>query len=178
MSTFEIEIEKLLKKDTPEALTLIYDHFGEKLYHYLLTILRSENHAQDCLQNLFLKLSQKKEKLKKIKNWNAFLYRTAHNQAIDYIRKKKHPEEPLEHYHAILTVESTTNPRMESQALYLLNELPHEQQLIITLKIFQKKTFSEIADILAVPSNTVASRYRYGIAKIRKSLDIFQKHNL
>ncbi len=47
-------------------------------------------------------------------------------------------------------------------------ELPPEQRQVITLKIWGEMTFVEIGEALAIPANTAASRYRYGLAELRK----------
>ena len=49
-----------------------------------------------------------------------------------------------------------------------LAELPAEQREVITLKIWSELTFAEIGEVLAIPANTAASRYRYGLTELRK----------
>lgn len=51
-----------------------------------------------------------------------------------------------------------------------LQRLPEEQREILTLKIWGEMTFREIAEVLAVPMNTVASRYRYALESLRETL--------
>ena len=46
--------------------------------------------------------------------------------------------------------------------------LPPEQREVITLKIWGEMTFAEIAVALSIPANTAASRYRYGLAELRR----------
>ena len=49
-----------------------------------------------------------------------------------------------------------------------MGQLPDIYREVITLKVWGGLTFSEIADSLDIPANTAASRYRYGIAELRK----------
>jgi RNA polymerase sigma-70 factor (ECF subfamily) len=51
-----------------------------------------------------------------------------------------------------------------------LQELPEDQRAIVHLKLWGGMTFEEIADALAISPNTAASRYRYGIDKLRNRL--------
>jgi RNA polymerase sigma factor (sigma-70 family) len=51
-----------------------------------------------------------------------------------------------------------------------LGELPDDQREVIILHVWGELTFSEIADLLGVSSNTTASRYRYALAKLRGSM--------
>jgi RNA polymerase sigma-70 factor (ECF subfamily) len=51
-----------------------------------------------------------------------------------------------------------------------LRRLPEEQREVIVLRVWGQLSFQEIADALEAPPNTVASRYRYGLAKLRDIL--------
>ena len=51
---------------------------------------------------------------------------------------------------------------------HALGNLPEEQREVVTLKIWRSLTFEEIASALEIPANTAASRYRYGLAELRK----------
>lgn len=48
--------------------------------------------------------------------------------------------------------------------------LPKDFREVVLLKIWGGLTFGEIADVLAIPANTAASRYRYGLAALQTSL--------
>jgi len=49
-----------------------------------------------------------------------------------------------------------------------MNRLPEIYREVVTLKVWGELTFAEIADSLAIPANTAASRYRYGLEELRK----------
>ncbi len=49
-----------------------------------------------------------------------------------------------------------------------MNYLPDIYRDVILLKIWGDLTFAEIAQTLEIPANTAASRYRYGLAELRK----------
>ena len=51
-----------------------------------------------------------------------------------------------------------------------LAELPAEQRAVVHLKLWEGLTFEQIADALDIPLNTAASRYRYGLNKLRERL--------
>ena len=51
-----------------------------------------------------------------------------------------------------------------------LAELPAEQRAVVHLKLWENLTFEQIADTLEIPPNTAASRYRYGLDKLRERL--------
>jgi RNA polymerase sigma-70 factor (ECF subfamily) len=51
-----------------------------------------------------------------------------------------------------------------------LGELPPDQRAVLHLKLWEEFTFERIAEALGIPPNTAASRYRYGIDKLRTLL--------
>jgi RNA polymerase sigma-70 factor (ECF subfamily) len=51
-----------------------------------------------------------------------------------------------------------------------LRELPLGQAEVVVMKIWGGLTFPQIAEALELPTNTVASRYRYAIARLRARL--------
>ena len=48
-----------------------------------------------------------------------------------------------------------------------MGNLPEIYREVITLKVWGDLTFAQIADVLEIPANTAASRYRYGLAELR-----------
>lgn len=66
------------------------------------------------------------------------------------------------------TPDATEEERMILDAA--LRVLPTEQREVIYLKVYEGLTFQEIADRCAVSINTVASRYRYAMAALRRAL--------
>lgn len=63
------------------------------------------------------------------------------------------------------------NP-LEAAAIAELARLPSEQREVIVLKIWQSFTFDEIGEITGVSPNTAAGRYRYGMDRLRRSLEL------
>ena len=51
-----------------------------------------------------------------------------------------------------------------------LSGLPVEQAEVVTLKIWSTLTFAQIAEVTTTPPGTVASRYRYAIEHLRRTL--------
>ena len=53
----------------------------------------------------------------------------------------------------------------------ILRTLPKAQYEVVILKHWEELTFAEIADVLGKSQNTVASRYRYAMEKLQRSLE-------
>jgi RNA polymerase sigma-70 factor, ECF subfamily len=170
----EFNIQEKIRKGDPAALADVYDCLGHKLYIYLLTILRSESAAEETLQNLFVTIARKRELLLKASNLTGYLFRMARNHALDFRRRQRPADEPLAAYEAVLVWhdDSLAIERREEWAAVLraLDHLPFEQQEVINLKNLQGLTFDEIGQALNISRNTAASRYRYGLQRLREIL--------
>ncbi len=168
----EQEILEKVGQDDPAALGILYDNLGQNLYIYLLTILRSESAAEETLQNVFVTLARKRRLLLGTNNLTGYVFRMARNHAIDYRRRQRPPDEPLGAYETVLLCQDH-RPGLEYRerwagVLRALDRLPFEQQEVITLKHIQDLTFDEIARALEISRNTAASRYRYGLRRLKE----------
>jgi len=148
----------------------MYDAYADNIYHYLLTTLKSRQDAEDILQEVFLKLSNSEGKLQKVDNIKNYIFITARNEAIDFIRKRKTGSS--------VTLSGFLEPVSESDAGAVeakelekqILELPLEQRETVFLKIYMGFTFDEIAKMAKESINTISSRYRYGIENLKKKL--------
>jgi RNA polymerase sigma-70 factor (ECF subfamily) len=156
-------------------LQRLYDDHAQALFAFLMNFTHHEADARDVLQELFLKLASQPQRLDNIEEPRAFLIRLAHNQAIDLMRRRATRQKNYDQ----ITVESDTvfapsdNPdeaAFRQELTAALAELPAAQRAVVHLKLWEDMTFEAIATALEIPPNTAASRYRYGIDKLRERL--------
>ena len=153
----------------------LYDEHAQSLYAFLLNFTRDEAVTRDLLQEIFVKLAREPKLLGGVRDERAFLIRLAHNAAIDLIRRRGTRERTKENFAAeAICVFAPTNSPDEAffrEALSkALVELPEEQRAVVHLKLWEGLTFEEIAAALEISPNTAASRYRYGLDKLRERL--------
>jgi RNA polymerase sigma-70 factor (ECF subfamily) len=100
------------------------------------------------------------------------VYQIARNEATSFLRRHRRerllkPDAPA----WLVPAEPADTGREAAEALQAaLTRLPPVQREIVVLKTYQDKTFREIGAMLEVSLNTVASRYRYGMEKLRTLL--------
>jgi RNA polymerase sigma-70 factor (ECF subfamily) len=149
---------------------VIYDRHAEALYRLLVAILGRADDAEDALQETFVKLATKS--LSHVEDLRPYLFRMARNEAINILRRRKRENRLMENYGEEIETASSFNGDKFSAANHnwqkLLARLPLEQREIIALKIWEEMTFAEIAAVVKTSPNTAASRYRYGIERLRK----------
>lgn len=149
-----------------DALARLYDLYATGLHHVLLAILSSPEDAEDALQETFVKLLS--GRMSRAQDAKAYLFSSARHVALDILRRRKrernHVEETVEPSASDVNSAFDVNNDLQN----LLRRLPLEQREVVALKVFQEMTFAEIAVVVKARPNTVASRYRYGIEKLRQ----------
>jgi RNA polymerase sigma-70 factor (ECF subfamily) len=158
-----------------ESLQRLYDEHAQALFAFLLNFTRDENDTRDVLQEVFVKLSRQPELLAAARNERSFFIRLAHNAAIDLIRRrgtraKYHHDFGAEPGKLFAPTEDPDETSFRGELTSALAILPEEQRAVVHLKLWEGLTFEQIAEALEIPFNTAASRYRYGLDKLRERL--------
>jgi len=156
-------------------LDRLFDEHAQALFAFLLNFTRDEEDARDVLQELFVKLARQPGLLRGVQDERAFLLRLAHNAAIDLMRRRrsraavnvKYGEQRV----ALFAADGDPDAAAFRAELSAgLAELPPDQRAVVHLKLWEGLTFEQIAATLDIPLNTAASRYRYGLDKLRARL--------
>ena len=156
-------------------LRRLYDEHAQVLFAFLLNLTRDEADTRDLLQDIFIKLARDPELLDGVRDERAFLIRLAHNAAIDLIRRRSARDKTREQFatESISPFAPASDPDEQTFRAALsgaLAELPPDQRAVVHLKLWEGLTFEQIAEALDIPLNTAASRYRYGLDKLRERL--------
>jgi RNA polymerase sigma-70 factor, ECF subfamily len=153
----------------------LYDEHAQPLFAFLLNFTRDESDTRDLLQEIFVKLARDEKLLANARDERAFLIGLAHNAAIDLMRRRGSRERTKENFAAeTISIFAPANDPDEKvvrkELAVALGELPAEQRAVVHLKLWSELTFEEIAAALDISPNTAASRYRYGLDKLRDRL--------
>lgn len=150
-----------------ETVARLYEAHAALLVGYVCTLVGDRATAQDLVHELFVRL---------LRGGVAiagpplpYLCRAVRNAALNDRRARARDvtlddgisswlAAPERLGHLVITVETA------------LGRLPAEQREVIVLRIWGGLTLQEVSDVVGVPLNTVASRYRYGAAKLREIL--------
>lgn len=156
-------------------LASLYDAHAGPVFAFALNLTRSEADARDVLQEVFVRLAKQADALDQIRDARGFLLRLAHNQIVDLSRRRETRSRRDEAFQTdVLNVFApTTDPdeaAFRRELADALGELPVDQRAVVHLKLWEGLTFERIAETLGIPANTAASRYRYGLDKLRTRL--------
>ena len=164
-----------LKRMALPNLEKLYDDHAQSLFAFLLNFTRDESDTRDLLQELFAKIAKKPDLLKGVREERPFLIRLAHNLAIDLMRRRGTREKNHEQFGketlSIFAASADPDEQAFQKALAnALSDLPPDQRAVVHLKLWEGLTFEQIATTLDISQNTAASRYRYGLDKLRERL--------
>jgi len=109
----------------------------------------------------------------KIYSLNDYLRTAVRNACYGMIKKQQRysnklkglPFKPL-----LENLDEDTGEQYRDLIEEVIRKLPPEQREVLHMKVYEDKTFSEIGEMIGISVNTAASRYRYGIAKLREAL--------
>ena len=161
-----------LERNDPAAVELLWNRYAKDLFAYLQAVLCSRQDAEDVLQAVFIRIVQKRHRLAKARRLDAYVYKIARNEAFRLIERRK-KERSFENINESWLTVSQEKPGPNDLAERLqdaLAGLPQSQREVIIMKIYRQKTFLEISRLLGISQNTAASRYRYGMEKLRTLL--------
>ena len=159
--------------ETPEdkeRFTRLYEAWEKKLYAVALRILGNPSHAEDAVQQTWLRLLQRWGQVSAL-SWDeagGYAVTVVKNAAIDLLRKEQHTVQFSE------TWEAPTREDGAEEYDYLVSmirALPDGYRRILELKCVEEETNREIARRMGLNESTVASRVQRGRAMLREWLE-------
>jgi RNA polymerase sigma-70 factor (ECF subfamily) len=134
-------------------------------------ILANDAAAADAVQQVFLMiLSGGRPKPLQEEH---YLRRAIRNECFSALRRRRRTPQSLESDPPLLeSLQADRDSPDDRMALErALRTLPPEQREVVHLKVFEGFTFEEIAELTSEPVNTMKSRYRYAVEKLRSALE-------
>jgi RNA polymerase sigma-70 factor (ECF subfamily) len=151
-------------------------HF-KSLHAYACTIMRDVEPAEEIVQNVFLKLWEKKAEITIRENTSAYLYRAVHNESLNYLRHRKvrsayqsyamrqHQQTEQEK-----PAEKVIMGELEKKLEAALRELPEQCRTIFQLSRFEDLKYKEIADKLDLSVKTIENQMGKALRLLRLKL--------
>jgi len=158
-----------------DALHQIYHRYKDDLLTVAMAILNDPHAAEDCVHDVFVHFARVPTDLRANRNLRGYLMRAVANRAKNEVKREQarpqregdacdgggQADDPVRR---LVVAEQAT------QVFEALAKLPAEQREVISLHLHGQMRFREIAEELDLSINTVQSRYRYGIEKLRALL--------
>jgi len=177
----EDEISRLRRGD-PEALGALVERYQHRLYRYLCRLVSDPAAAEDLFQQTWLRVAEQIHRYDEGRNFDAWLFRVAHNLAIDSLRRHR-PEsldEPLpsgesrvEHLPADLpsALDRVEENEWSARIAVAMRQLPAIYREVLALRFEEEMKLEEISESLGAPLSTVKTRLRRALETLRARLE-------
>jgi RNA polymerase sigma-70 factor (ECF subfamily) len=168
----DLDLVRRYLQGDESAFREFYARYRRPLFVYLLALVGHRDNAEDLLQETFFLFLRGVDRLGDRENLQPWLLRVARNAAIDFLRRKQRAEEARAHHRRDLLLRQSASQRqptsgVDSERLArAVQSLPPDQREVVVLHGLLDVTLREIADLIEVSENTVASRFRYGREKL------------
>lgn len=144
----------------------IYRAYADRLLQYAIHSFRLSNEeAEDAVHEALLPWVQSPQKMSGVKNLKAYLYASLRNACL----KRSGADRNSAMLEDVAAAEGP-DLHLRTDDANALKHLPDEQCEAVYLKLWGDLTFAEIADLQNMSLQTVASRYRYALAKLKEIL--------
>ncbi len=189
MRTRETVLLKRAQAYEEQAIAELYDHYAPRIYSYLYRRVHDAQVAEDLTSEVFVRVLQA---LQSEQFWHtsfqAWLYRIAHNQVIDYYRQQTRQQEqmhqvPLEDQPEATGIENViADPSADIDATRdareiaggleaALSRLTPDQQQVLVLRFGEQMKTQEIAAIMNKTNGAIEALQHRALATLRRMLD-------
>jgi RNA polymerase sigma factor (sigma-70 family) len=133
-----------------------------KLFRFALRLVGDEEEAQDIVQEVFIKIWNKRAEIDQLQNAEAWCMRLTRNLALDKLKSKRHKttfpigDTPLQkesNFPSPYAVMESTDLMARLREMIAL--LPEKQRMVIQLRDVEGYSYQEIADVMEIDMNQV-----------------------
>ncbi len=184
MTTDKITDEDLIviiREKDKEMYAEIIRRYQRKLSHYLRKFIRSHDELEDVLQEVFVKTYRNLNSFDTDKKFSSWIYRIAHNEALNHLKKNKNSISLDEHEFDIVDenfdIKSKIDIKIVRQKIeQAFSQMDEKYREPIFLYFFEQKSYDEISEILHIPCSTVGVLIMRGKSIVKKILE--QQHKI
>ncbi|MDT3401178.1 RNA polymerase sigma factor [Mucilaginibacter terrae] len=154
----------------------IHEFMYPKLYHYLKKIMDDEDLAEDLIQDLFVKVWERKGIIDQIHNVRFYFFKAARSMALnhfrwekqhgrlcDYLTESDHAESSREE----VIVQQEASRELSEKMSSALKSLPKRQQEMIVLKYYENFSYVEISSMTGIKYQSVINHVHRGVLQLR-----------
>ena len=168
------------KAGSRAALARIYEKYADYLLTVATGLLADRHAAEDVLHDVFVRFAASAPTFRLRGSLRGFLAASVLNRARDRLRAERRgpgrlgDDDPTD-VAAEVPVDQMISSERSEQLARALGRLPEEQREVVVLRLIAGLRFPRIAAIQDASVNTVQGRYRYGLQKLRMTLDGTQR---
>lgn len=174
------------KEGDARAFEVLVQRHRKPIFNFVLRFVRDPAAAEDVTQDCFLRVVRSADSYVRDAKFTTWLFTIARNLCVDQSRRQKHRnmaslDAPVGEDGQASRIDfvASGGPAQDRQAIgnelqqrmaKAIAALPDEQREIFLLREVSDLQFNEIAEVVGISENTVKSRMRYALEKLREAL--------
>jgi len=175
----QLDLEEILlklAKDNESSLEELFSYYYPRLYNFSKSFLKIEDGIDDILQEVFVKIWQKRKSINSSNTFNSYIFTITRNLLLNELRSRLNNENLKEEVKKLslgsdyASIDQIEYSELEEKANQFINELPERQKEIFVLSRTEGLTHNEIADKLGITTKTVEYHMSLAIRYIKGNL--------
>jgi RNA polymerase sigma-70 factor, ECF subfamily len=180
------------QKGDVRAFELLLSRHRRPVFNFVLRYVGEPAHAEDLMQEVFLRVIKGADGYQRQAKFTTWLYTIARNLCVDASRRGKHRkaqslDAPINREESegqtLLDVVADRGPAIDRKVIgkelhgrmqAAISHLSEDQREVFLMREFLDMPFKDIAEVVGCPENTVKSRMRYALEKLREELDEYK----
>ena len=145
-----------------KSFDLLYHTFYNRLYSFVFSLIKIRTETEGIVQEIFIKLWESRNQLKKQSSFESFIFTIAYNTTISLLRKKATEQKYIDYIKSIQveTELPTIDEKIDLENINksineIIDKLPNRQKEVFNLKYFEDFSYKQIAQKLDISVNTV-----------------------
>jgi RNA polymerase sigma-70 factor (family 1) len=166
----------LLKSGDAKAFDQLFGNYSKRLYYFALGYLKSREHAEEVVQDVFYKIWLNRESLKPELSFKAYIFKIAYRRIIELFQKIAQEQV---YRHEIISTSLDFHNNLDERTDYhsllelvdqIVSGLPPRQKQIFTKRQKEGLSVKEIADLLDIAPKTVENHLNEAMKTIKNGL--------
>ncbi len=165
------------KSNDEHSFRIFINTYQEKVFRLISLFVRNEQECEELVSDVFLSLWNNREQLSEVENIESYIFITAKNKALNFLRKKKIEVTDIDNINVDIFHHTHTTPEsiyIDQETLAALDkiieELPNKTKMAFLLVRENGMKYRDAADILGVSVKTLEKQVATAIAKLKEKL--------
>lgn len=174
-SRLDFKYVKGIRSSDPAAFASLFRKYYEPLFYFALRFVKDSQTAENIVQDVFVKLWEKREERHIKSSVKSYLYTAVKNHSLNYIKREKSMVSVEEvSVNQTDEIQSPEESLIENEIMEAvqgaIEKLPQQCRCVYQMKRYDGMTYSEIAEILNVSINTVKTQMKRALKSLHKNL--------